>query len=191
VLVFSRRDIHTSNAESVDGTTLGSGSAGLVAKVIDFGYSCFGTSESAQVRLSRTRPWQAPEHEKDKLFNLAAARKMDLFSFGMLVWRTFLSDVTTISTRRLGTIQTWEKDLKVVDDIDELKRTPQFLNIVMEALRSVHFMSPSLKSRLQQLFVLTLHHDPGQRAQRFNDLEHIFVPGSVGSVRAIGTKSCY
>jgi hypothetical protein len=34
-----------------------------------------------------------------------------------------------------------------------------------------------------------LHHDAGQRAESFDDLEHIFVPESTRSAIVIGAKS--
>jgi serine/threonine protein kinase len=55
----------------------------LLAKVADFGYSCLGTRDNDVVRLPTSWPWVAPEwHQRG--FYVQAAKKMDVYSFGML-----------------------------------------------------------------------------------------------------------
>ena len=52
------------------------------AKLTDFGYSCFGTRDSDLVYLPFSNIWSAPEYH-DRAFELSAAKKVDIFSFGL------------------------------------------------------------------------------------------------------------
>ena len=53
------------------------------AKVIDFGYSCFGCKEENYVHLGFTAFWHAPEWHQSA-FTIKEAKSMDLYSFGKL-----------------------------------------------------------------------------------------------------------
>jgi hypothetical protein len=60
----------------------------LVAKMMDFGYSTIGVDE--HIRLPISEPWQAPEWEKGRGWRKNEAKRMDVFSFGMVcVWLLF------------------------------------------------------------------------------------------------------
>ena len=56
---------------------------GLVAKVIDFGCSCFGSRDDDHVLLSRTTQWAAPE-VGDLHMSIEAAKLTDIYSYGMV-----------------------------------------------------------------------------------------------------------
>jgi serine/threonine protein kinase len=57
--------------------------------VIDFGYSTRFVNEDDFISVPKSWPWSAPEHDYDRL-KPAQARKMDVFSFGMLcLWILF------------------------------------------------------------------------------------------------------
>ena len=45
---------------------------------------------SGKVVLGGSRPWQAPECLRGEFFKLEDAKRTDVYSFGMLVWRVFL-----------------------------------------------------------------------------------------------------
>lgn len=70
-------------------------------QLIDFGYSCFGSTENDIVRLPLSRPWTAPEHHWRGFF-ISAAKKMDIYAIGMVcafiifhsVWSFFVSRIT-------------------------------------------------------------------------------------------------
>jgi len=136
-------------------------SGDLVAKAIDFGYSCFGASPSAHVKVPRTRPYQAPEHELDKRFPWDAAQKMDIFSFGFLIVRLLV----------------WELFSEVdLDDIDEMKRTPRFLQLAMKALESSTSVPEQEKDLVRTLFSMTLDSEPSARAPDFGRIIAIADP---------------
>ena len=43
------------------------------------------------VLLGGSRPWQAPECSRGAFFKLEEAKRTDIYSFGMLIWRVFLN----------------------------------------------------------------------------------------------------
>src|SRR5271168_646304 len=60
------------------------------AKVADFGYSTRFSKDDERIRIPRSRPWNAPEVNGDRLFNPSEARRTDIYSFGILcVWFLF------------------------------------------------------------------------------------------------------
>lgn len=61
--------------------------AGLYCKLTDFGVS---RHPSGKVILGGSRPWHAPECLRGEFFKLEDAKRTDVYSFGMLVWRVFL-----------------------------------------------------------------------------------------------------
>src|SRR5437762_2683252 len=63
----------------------------LLPKVADFGYSCLGTGDDDIIRLPISWPWVAPEwHQRG--FRIHAAKKMDIYSFGMLCFWVLYRD---------------------------------------------------------------------------------------------------
>jgi serine/threonine protein kinase len=61
-------------------------------KIADFASACFGGSEDEPVKVSRTEPWDAPEWHP-RSFLLKDAKKMDIYSFGLLcLWLFFRHD---------------------------------------------------------------------------------------------------
>ncbi|RWA05249.1 hypothetical protein EKO27_g9853 [Xylaria grammica] len=61
-----------------------------LARVADFGFSKWHTSESDPLELPRSWPWYAPEYDEYPSFTPQQAMGMDVFSFGMLsLWLIF------------------------------------------------------------------------------------------------------
>lgn len=74
---------------------------GLVAKVIDFGCSCFGSKDNDLVLLSRTAQWAAPEIG-DAHMSIRAAKLTDIYSYGMVcAWIFFGQDMPAADFVRL------------------------------------------------------------------------------------------
>ena len=61
------------------------------ARVTDFGYSTRYASDTDLVTMAISWPWNAPEHNRvSKMWTTSEAKKMDLFSFGILcLWILF------------------------------------------------------------------------------------------------------
>jgi len=151
------------------------GHGGLTAKLIDFGFSCFGTSESELVRVAHTKPWQAPEHG-EQFFPFSSARRMDVYSFGMFVCRTMLSNQlpTTVGkfSRSLGPNECEE----LLEQMRNLKSSSKFLDIVIEALYASESIEPTYQKDLECIFQMTLQHAPDLRAPDFSPVVAILSP---------------
>jgi serine/threonine protein kinase len=134
-------------------------------KLIDFGFSCLGTSDSDRVQVACTKPWQAPEHRQDTYFRMSEARQMDLYSFGMLVCRIFLSNELPFLVPRKEISPS--EHVKRVDEVETLKSTSKFLNCVLEVLYSSETFDKASKDLLAQVFRMTLQHEAHLRAPDF------------------------
>jgi hypothetical protein len=119
------------------------------------------------VQVACTRPWQAPEHKQAVYFQLESARRMDVYSFGMLLCRTLLSDELHDSIGMLANCNDPKEHLNLVEMIESLKSSPQFLNLVLEALERSAFVEKPAKHVLRRIFEMTLQHDPRLRAPDF------------------------
>jgi serine/threonine protein kinase len=139
-------------------------------KLIDFGYSCLGTSDNDMVKVACTRPWQAPEHSKDRFFQLSAARCMDVYSFGMLVCCTFLSDELSGSVGKVGYCDNLGEHMQLLEHIEMLKSSPIFLDQALEAVQFSKSIDYACKEGLSQIFKLTLQHEPQLRSADFNPI---------------------
>ena len=73
----------------------------LEAKVIDFGYSCYGCSEGALLFPQVTRVWSAPEwHHRG--FTLFEAKTMDVYSYGKIcAWVVLRGRITPTTLSQL------------------------------------------------------------------------------------------
>ncbi|KAL6713986.1 hypothetical protein ACLMJK_008480 [Lecanora helva] len=78
ILVYDRVD----EPHSYKGST-----CDLVCKLTDFGVSRL---PEGGVRLTGSRPWQAPECSRGAFFEIEEAKRTDVYSFGMLLWRVAL-----------------------------------------------------------------------------------------------------
>lgn len=61
----------------------------LYCKLTDFGVLRHPDGHSG-VLLGGSRPWQAPECSRGHFFEVEDAKRTDVYSFGMLLWRVFL-----------------------------------------------------------------------------------------------------
>lgn len=60
-----------------------------MCKFTDFGFSRLDASLHEFV-LGGSTPWQAPELMTEKFFRIETAKRTDIYSFGLLVWRLML-----------------------------------------------------------------------------------------------------
>jgi hypothetical protein len=126
------------------------------------------------VKVACTRPWQAPEHSEDRFFQMCAARRMDVYSFGMLVFRTFLSDELSASIGKFGACDDPGEHLQLLEHFDSLKASARLLDKILRALQSSKAINESCKEDLGRIFKLTLQHEPQLRAANFKSLISVF-----------------
>lgn len=150
----------------------------LSCKLTDFG--CFRLPDGG-VLLGGSRPWQAPECSRGAFFKLEEAKRTDVYSFGMLIWRVFL-DGDPFKT--LGEFQGNYKEQrqKRNDKIALLKDQDQLVQHVCCSLAlSEKFSRPQL-AMLCEVVSITLVKDSTRRELdmtrliRFLTLDNKFRP---------------
>jgi len=147
----------------------------LVAKVADFGYSCLGVKDDDFVRLPMSPPWNAPEwHHRE--FRIYAAKKTDVYSFGMLcLWVLFRDELLRyVADAEANTVLVsidgpwggsyWKTRL------EELKTEDKLTNIADELIsRAAHLTAPQ-RVALGKFFEGTLCRDWKSRESDFEKL---------------------
>jgi len=145
----------------------------LTAKVIDFGFSCFGLSQEDIVQLPLSWPWYAPERKINYRFTLKDAKCTDVYSFGIvclyvLFWNRFSEDCAGTPQKRDG-----ESRLCQWKDSSEgiLSKAEEHLDkTVDELLPKTSASNESLKQSLRAFFQATLHDEPDSRNTDFQTL---------------------
>jgi hypothetical protein len=134
-------------------------------KVTDFGYSCYGSVDEDIVQLPCSQPWEAPEYHP-RWFTLAAAKKMDMYSFGLLcLWLLFPGEVlkTHLGEINLDLAFGGQKG-EPQEQLEILKHEGSILDSAMELLSRHSDLNEGICSRLRSLFNLLLQLDPAERA---------------------------
>jgi serine/threonine protein kinase len=134
-------------------------------KMTDFGYSCYGSADEDFVKLPRSQPWEAPEYHP-RWFTLAAAKKMDMYSFGLLcLWLLFPGEVliTHLGEINLDLAFGGGKGQPQVQ-LEALKQEGGILDYTLELLSRHSELDEGICSRLRSVFDLSLHLDSAERA---------------------------
>jgi serine/threonine protein kinase len=134
-------------------------------KMTDFGYSCYGSTDEDFVKLPRSQPWEAPEYHP-RWFTLAAAKKMDMYSFGLLcLWLLFPGEVliTHLGEINLDLAFGGGKGQPQVQ-LEVLKQEGGILDYTLELLSRHSELDEGICSRLRSVFDLSLHLDSAERA---------------------------
>ena len=105
--------------------------------------------------------WTAPErHHRGT--SPTQARKMDVYSFGMLCsWLLFYN-------------QTTNRDRNFKKDLEDSTMDP--LHHVSELLQAIPELAFWERDNLQELFKLTLAQNPAKRSASFDDLLQLLIP---------------
>lgn len=134
-------------------------------KMTDFGYSCYGSTDEDLVKLPRSQPWEAPEHHP-RWFTLAAAKKTDIYSFGLLcLWLLFPGEnlTTQLGEINLDLAFGGEKGQPQAQ-LETLKHEGSILDCALELLFHHSELDEGVSSRLRCVFNLSLQLDPAERA---------------------------
>ena len=142
----------------------------ITVRVADFGYSSLTVGESGKVLLPRSRPWNAPEHHFGE-FKAHEAKKMDVYSFGMLcLWVLFgdrLSDFPQLGANADGIAELISFDappfLSRPTLLERLKGEDRLECIANHLLELTPGLHVEYKTCLKEVFSLTLPHDPAKR----------------------------
>ncbi|KIW71201.1 hypothetical protein PV04_03396 [Phialophora macrospora] len=141
----------------------------------DFGFSRFAATEEDLVRLQRSEPWEAPEWRSHQYFTLGDAKKLDMYSFGLLCMWLFFKDET---------LQQWDyasvkvhtafadKDSHAFEDLQFNKHSSDdlILQLAEKLVETNNNLGPETQARLTQIFRLTLGKDPKSRASCMGEI---------------------
>ena len=127
------------------------------AKLTDFGYSCFGAQDFDIVSLPYSDIWSAPEYH-DRGFELGAAKKADVFSFGLTaVYLLFYWEV-------------WDKIISLtVPKMRSYIKDGIMLRRVQKAIEG-YYNNELQGASLSQFFSITLAHEAGARETNLETL---------------------
>lgn len=137
----------------------------LQCKLTDFGVS---RHPDGGVSLGGSRPWQAPECSRGAYFRIEAAKRTDIYSFGMLLWRVmfdgdpfkFLEESNAFEakndkerrTKRNEVIAALKKDDRLVHHVYEsLAVSERFDRYQIEMLSEVMSMTMALEPSRREL----------------------------------------
>ena len=132
----------------------------LVGKLTDFGVLRL---EDGGLMLGGSRPWQAPEFSRTAYFKIEDAKRTDVYSFGMLLWRVFLDGDPFKSLGDTEGKTPREKRQSRNDAIAALKEEDHLVQHVCASLAiSENFTRPQLEM-LCEVIGITLVKDPSHR----------------------------
>jgi serine/threonine protein kinase len=129
----------------------------FLAKVSDFGSSLPDCGDgSLRSRISVTKPWNAPETENGGEVSHQNMWKTDIFSYGMLCWRTILESKChpfTIS------------EASQSQAIQKLKKEDKLIETAVIGIRELNALDEA--AHLLQILDCTLQLDPFKRIGTF------------------------
>lgn len=119
--------------------------SGSVGKLSDFGSALLGVDENtfAPNGVAGTPPWNAPEYRRP-LRGLEIF-KVDVYSFGMLLWR-FVSRSPTLE--RLENAGSTEKE-RLIQNLEELKVTDKLVCLATEEVKDNYGNSDGLEAIIE------------------------------------------
>ena len=144
----------------------------LHAKLADFGYAgwAFNSKKDLLIKPPISRPWNPPEYHH-RGFTLLGARKLDVYSFGMLcLWVLFFdrpSGSYSVPTAIRDT-QSWPfHDLQFLDHMKHENTLGKFAS---NLVGSVGSLPANQSGNLEKFFLSALARDPADRNMSFEDL---------------------
>ena len=147
-----------------------------VAKVTDFAYSCLGSNDTSIVRVPCSRPFEAPEwHPRG--FPIAKAKKMDIYSLGLLCAWILVADMLPHLESQLHfpsqdqtNIEQTDRVKPAEDLLQELKDGHLLLEYIHRAIAQVFSEDKFRCNTLQDFFSKTLCDNPDEREQHIGSL---------------------
>lgn len=147
------------------------GAGETYAKLADFGYAgwAIGNTENILVHPPRSRPWDAPEYHH-RGFTAPAARKLDVYSFGLLcLWLLFFdkpSPGNSVANNKCGS--QWPLDDHEL--LDRMKHEDTLRDFACSQVESTLSLSANEKADLVHFFLLVIVSDSKKRATNFEGL---------------------
>ncbi|KAG7006613.1 hypothetical protein G7Y79_00013g033850 [Physcia stellaris] len=133
----------------------------LVCKLTDFGYSHLDASSNG-FPLGGSPPWNAPECFSGTYFKIETAKRTDIYSFGLLVWRLMLDGDPFASMKFEGDTEK-EQRARRNEFVTTLKNNDKLAEHVCQSLEMSVSLTEQQLSILRRVIRCTLTKDPSQR----------------------------
>lgn len=118
------------------------------------------------VSLGGSRPWQAPECSRGAYFRIEAAKRTDIYSFGMLLWRVMFDGDPFKMLEEKGTFEAQndkERRNKRNEAVAVLKKDDRLVQHVYETLAVSERFDRFQIEMLSEVMSITLALDPSRR----------------------------
>ena len=133
----------------------------LVCKLTDFGYSHLDASSNG-FPLGGSPPWNAPECLSGTYFRIETAKRTDVYSFGLLVWRLMLDGDPFASMTFEGDTEK-EQRARRNEFVTTLKNNDKLVEHVCQSLEMSASLTEQQLAMITRVIRCTLTKDPSQR----------------------------
>ena len=144
-----------------------------ICKLTDFGISSHTTGA---IVLGGSHLWQAPECIRDAYFELENAKRTDVYSFGMLVWRVMLDGNPFESLGKFEGETPTKRREKRNDAVAHLKMEDRLVQHACDSLAASGKFSSQQLGTLCDVIKLTLTKDPSKREVNIGRLIRLLMP---------------
>jgi serine/threonine protein kinase len=135
------------------------------AQLIDFGYSCFGSTDDDLVWLPFSPPFTAPEHEW-KEYALSAGKHMDVYSLGMTVAYLIFQPHWPLINPRVGGEAAGSSTDGMEDAANQLepcKKQISVVDIIADVIQATDLDLRMISPGISTFLALTLASEPSER----------------------------
>jgi serine/threonine protein kinase len=144
----------------------------VVAKMIDFGYSCYGMEDEDMVQIIGTPLWSAPENIGDGV-TILSAKKMDVYSFALVCCWILFFDTVSLDNR----IEVPMEESSIADKpkkkmyrfIERIKDAERPEGPISEVISQTLFLGEQKSLLLQKLLTEALCKNPSSRPYHWSE----------------------
>ncbi|KAF1992836.1 kinase-like protein [Amniculicola lignicola CBS 123094] len=144
-------------------------SQAFIARITDFGYSSWFTDSASSSPLPVSRPWNAPEHDKDK-YTFEEAKRMDIFSCALVclwvLFEPYFAGVTAFPehmSQQHAAFSTMAGRKSLIILLETLKYDDCLTAVAERLLMAQQEVNAEESCRLLKFFASALPRDPAQR----------------------------
>lgn len=143
-----------------------------IVKLADFGDASICDNEQSLALLPKSVPWDPPEHHYRGI-PYQEAKKMDIYSFGLLCLWVILGDYLYLSldtSRPHPSGKSSDDRQTTVDILATVRRTREIQEVAKECVLACESLTREQRFNLDRLFTVTLAEDSKARSTDFGTL---------------------